>query len=797
MRALVTLAALLLTALPAAAVDFHVAPNGKDTNPGTAEQPFATLTRARDAVRASKQERGFGEEAKIVLHDGTWRLPEPLDLDHRDSHVKWQAAKGTTPVISGGRVITGLRATRDGLWTASIPEAKDGKWPFNELFVNGRRAARARFPNDRYLRIDQAGPDNRTSFTYAGKDLVGLDKLAGAQLVFLHDWSISRVRIKSADHATRTVTLAGPVGASAGQFRMSNYEPHPRYFIEDGPELLDAPGEWFLDRAAGVLTYRPLPGEKLEDAEVIAPKLTCLVTIFGDPGEKNARVRFLWFEGLTFEHCLFAPAGGRYAASQAGFHEEVDGGKWLPTPAAIDWNAAACSGLRECIIRHVGGAAVRIHPSCHSVGIDHSTIFDVGGNGIMMGSEGKLAGGDSASLFAHNNTIRDCGQRYFGCVGIWVGIARQAEVRHNEVSGMPYTGISVGWSWNTNETGARDNRIENNYIHHVMQTLSDGGGIYTLGRQPGTVLRGNLIHDIPANAGRAESNGMFIDEGSSLLTIEGNTIYRTARSPIRFHRAEKDTIKGNLLVSPPGVPTFRYNSTDPRTMTFTDNRELTPADVPALADGVRGQGLACDGATVHVDLPHAADLDPAELTASAWVRIDAWPPGPDSRRWIVNKNRNEWAAGHWGLIVHGSAVGAYVNIGDGKENAFAAITGWGAYDLSRWHHLAMTYDAKVLRVFLDGKQVADKEVNRPRKGSDGHLRIGGRADGYSHFAGTIDDVRLYKRALSAEELAKLAADPAAEVAADALVRRWEFDRQAELPDWLVEARKRAGPAADQ
>jgi hypothetical protein len=105
-----------------------------------------------------------------------------------------------------------------------------------------------------------------------------------------------------------------------------------------------------------------------------------------------------------------------------------------------------------------------------------------------------------------------------------------------------------------------------------MQMLSDGGGIYTLGRQPGTVLRGNVIHDVQLNAGRAESNGLFIDEGSSEILIEQNTIYNIARSPIRFHKAKGNTIRNNVLVTSDGTPPFRYNATDEQSMTYQANK---------------------------------------------------------------------------------------------------------------------------------------------------------------------------------------------------------------------------------
>jgi hypothetical protein len=193
---------------------------------------------------------------------------------------------------------------------------------------------------------------------------------------------------------------------------------------------------------------------------------------------------------------------------------------------------------------------------------------------------------------AHNTINRclvaRCGQLDYGAVGIWVGIARDSKLSQNLISHLPYTGISVGWKWDNTPTGLARITVERNHIHDVLQKMSDGGGIYTLGRQPGTILRQNHIHDIPVNLGRAESNGIFMDEGSSEILVEDNTIYNLAKSPIRFHRAERNTLRNNRLVHAPGVPAFRYNNSQAKSMTFEDNTLieekvwLPPSNDPAV-----------------------------------------------------------------------------------------------------------------------------------------------------------------------------------------------------------------------
>jgi len=160
---------------------------------------------------------------------------------------------------------------------------------------------------------------------------------------------------------------------------------------------------------------------------------------------------------------------------------------------------------------------------------------------------------------------------------------------------LPYTGVSVGWMWwdprqraEPRETPCRANMVIDNHIHHVMQVLSDGGGIYTLGLQPGSVLRGNVIHDILRNAGRAESNGMFLDQGSGDLLIENNVIYNVDRSPLRFHKGWGNLVRQNVLSVRKNVPAVRYNDTKAERIRLMNNTiiEIDSGGAKALEKAV-------------------------------------------------------------------------------------------------------------------------------------------------------------------------------------------------------------------
>ena len=137
----------------APAAEFHVAPNGNDANPGTAAKPFATLERARDAVRAHKRR----EATDVVIHGGTYVLKRPLVLTPADSGtegkpVRYVAAKGETPVITSAKPITGWKladsatpnlaeSAKGKVWVADVPQG----WRFHFLYAGGKAMPVARW----------------------------------------------------------------------------------------------------------------------------------------------------------------------------------------------------------------------------------------------------------------------------------------------------------------------------------------------------------------------------------------------------------------------------------------------------------------------------------------------------------------------------------------------------------------------------------------------------------------------------------------------------------------------------
>lgn len=557
-----------------------VSPSGDDGAEGTRDKPFATIARAQQAVRETIK-AGLTENVAVFLRGGTYRLTEPLVFGPGDGggakySVNYMVPPGEKVVISGGVEIAGWRNVGGGVWAAKVPAAlKDANATasFNELFVADRRCTPARHPNEGYLRVDNA-VDPRRSFLFNAGDIPAVRDASQVTLVYLHDWAITRVAVESIDQAERKLTTKYDVGCKADYWRIGGYEPHPRYFVTGAKEFLDAPGEWWLDREKSEVLYKPMPGEKIEGFTAVAPLARQLLVVRGQSLDKS--VRNLRFRGMTFEHCAWTHDGCRYAGSQAGFHftgKANDGAGRGAMTAAVDVQFARDVDLFISEFQHLGGAGIWLGRGSRWCTVSGCSISDVAGNGVMVGEpairtpDAGLAGGNKVEKCR----IQRCGAVYFGAVGLWVGLSGNNVIEHNEVRDLPYTGISVGWMWNPTPTPCIGNLVANNHIHHVMQVLSDGGGIYTLGRQPGTKLTGNWIHDVPLNAGRAESNGMFLDEGSTDLLIENNLIHGVVRSPLRFHKAGVNLVKANVMVCGKDVPPVRYNATPEANIKLEDN----------------------------------------------------------------------------------------------------------------------------------------------------------------------------------------------------------------------------------
>lgn len=542
--------------------------------------PIDSLEKARRKVRELKQ-AGDGP-IRVEVAGGRYRLTAPFTLTPADSGSGatpiTYIAPGGDAVFTGGVEVTGWReSAEDGkrLWAADLPQREEGQWDFRQLFLNGERRPRARHPNSGYLRIGSLpgvtpksprypGQDR---FVYKAGDLPRLAAPKNAEAVVLHLWVAVRMAIEDVDVDQRLIRFA-----HKSRRRLTDRGRPARYYVENARELLDAPGEWFLDRAAGRVFYMPKPDEKLTKCQFVAPILNELVRFRGEP-ERGRYIEHVALKNLHFEHADWQPARDNTCDIQA-----VAG-----APAAVRWDGARRCRLDGCAVAHSAAYGVHLNRGCSHNVVTDCHVHDHGAGGVRVGEMGIRRQAEQT----HTNTVRDChihnlGHQYYQGVGMWVGQSYDNVIEHNTIHDLYYSGISVGWTWGYGKSLARDNVIRFNRVYDIGKgLLSDMGGIYTLGVRGTTKITNNVFHDIAAK--EYGGWGIYFDEGSTGVVAERNLVYRTTDGGFHQHYGKDNVVRDNVFAFGRDAQVRRSKIEPHRSFTFT--RNVVYYDRGELLDG--------------------------------------------------------------------------------------------------------------------------------------------------------------------------------------------------------------------
>jgi hypothetical protein len=562
--------------IPSFASNIYVSPTGSDENDGTIGKPLASLA---GALRKARELRRLNDASvnggiHIIVRGGLYQLHElvfirPEDAGTETSPTFIEAAANEKPVFSGGiriqhwylpkQKIPGLPLNALGkVWVADISPTDGQLIEFRQLWVDDVKAIRARDKNaDSMYRILSWNKKEETCWiptpkTASLKDVVGVE-------MFIHQWwAIAILRIKKMEvHGDSTKLFF-----HQPESRIESEHPWPppwlsketgnsAFYLTNAIQFLDEPGEWYLDITNRKLYYWPRKNEDLRRATVIVPTLETLIQI---EGTIDHPVSNIFFKGISFQRTgWLRPSHYGHVPIQAGMYlldayklktpgttdkATLENQAWVGRPAAaIEINFANHTGFENCRFEHLASTALDYNKAVQNSLIRGNLFKDVGGSAILAGvfsdeaTEIHLPYNPKDEreicdqMLITNNMVTDVANEDWGCVGIGAGYTRNITIEHNEISDVPYTGISMGWGWSSTANAMENNRIIANTITHYGKQMYDVGGIYTLSAQPNSVISENYIDSIyKAPYAHIPTHWFYLytDEGSSYFTVKDN-----------------------------------------------------------------------------------------------------------------------------------------------------------------------------------------------------------------------------------------------------------------------------------
>ena len=553
--------------------EIWISPKGSDFNDGTRQSPKATLTSALRQAREWRRTEDNRIQGGITIYmeGGTYAFHEPVFIRPEDSGTKEspttiRSVGDEKVILSGGISINGWKK-QGKVWVADVPVFNGRPLDFRQLWVNGKKAVRARDVEDfeKMNRICSVDEKNEILYVPAVSirrliDNKGNLKAKYAEMVLHQMWCVANLRIRSVEVQGDSAAIRFHQPESRIQFE----HPWPRpmvttnghnsaFYLTNARELQDVPGEWYHDIDARKVYYYPREGEKMQEVEVIVPAVETLVRVEGTLDRPVCHIRF---EKITFSYTTWMrPSEKGHVPLQAGMYltdgyridpkmqrnylnHPLDNQGWLGRPAAaVRVVAARQIDFERCRFEHLGSTGLNYEEAVQG-GVVRGCLFrDIAGNGLLVGSFSPAAHethlpydpADRREVCTQQH-INNCyfteiGNEDWGCLAIAAGYVGDVNIEHNEISEVPYSGISLGWGWTQTVNCMRNNRVHANLIHHYAKHMYDVAGIYTLGSQPKSYVTENCVHSIYKPGYVHDPNHWFYlytDEGSSFITVRDN-----------------------------------------------------------------------------------------------------------------------------------------------------------------------------------------------------------------------------------------------------------------------------------
>ncbi len=573
--------------------DLFVSPDGDDAAAGTKDAPLRTVSAAKEKLKALKGAVGEDETVHVWLRGGVYEQAETLRFTSDDlPNVTYAAYGNEEAVISGAREISGFsEETANGVrvFTKTLDPATDPV-SFKSLFRGEKQLPVTRYPETGYFTVKKDAPEDdlwnddnapwsmtrgQRSFYADPADLaVDFTNPTDVQVRILHYWHDELMFLTGIDRATGKLSLSRP-----SSMLIRNID---RYYFENVFEAMNEPGEWYLNTKTNKLYYVPEEGETADALTLRASSLERLVEISGVSGIGFDRVRFTetdwtvpvpcgWWSGWRTDFGIDAPQAA------------------LDVRGVIEAKYAEDISFTSCEFINLGADGVKFLNGVKNSRVDSCLFRNIAATGVFVGGANCQPGEAdcTGSITVTNNDISGYGRKFFCAIGIQVTYCDGAEISHNEISDGYYTAISDGWVWGYAYQLTNNIKITENLVYNIGQGwLSDMGGIYTLGIQPGTVISGNVFHNIAADPGEGGYGGwgIYPDEGSSQILIEKNLVFACGSDSYHLHYGKDNIVRNNIFaLSAESQIRTLSKFEGHKTADFTGNIILTDSGVPAFS----------------------------------------------------------------------------------------------------------------------------------------------------------------------------------------------------------------------
>lgn len=532
--------------------DIIVSPSGSDSNPGTLEQPLRTPEAAKEKVKNLNTD----ETVTVWFREGIYTIEQTLKFSSDDAdNVIYRSYPNEEVVFSGAKEISGWSETTINGVNAFVTdiEINSDEDYFNSLFKGDKRLSRSVWPKSGVFNavgVDEADYlcDISTLFNapaafYAKtEEVMDFKNLSDVDIRLMHYWCDELMPISSVNTTTGRIETQKPAAM--------NIQAGDNFVYENVREALSLPGEWYLDRSEQKLYYIPQEGDTTENTVLFAGNIRNIISING--------VSNISFQGIKFEKTDWEHVNGSLYTDRIDTENPLYKNLKYTTnhpqaafdiPAAINISNASEISFTNCEFENISYSAVMFGENVTNSCVKSCSFNEIGANAVY------IRGSFSLPATTNNITVTDCRIQYYGrifnnAIGVLLIHASDCDISNNEIHDGWYTGISVGWVWGYTENPTNNIKIQNNLIYNIGNGwLSDMGGIYTLGIQPDTVISGNVIYNVGCYDGASGYGGwgIYLDEGSSGITVEKNLVYDCSSQGFHQHYGEDNMIRNNIF----------------------------------------------------------------------------------------------------------------------------------------------------------------------------------------------------------------------------------------------------------